>query len=85
MANIVRLYPTNTALFRLAGDPRGSSTSLRYGSSWEFANSSSGEDTESSSECDLDDNFESDITTLRDYSFVAISENSMVFTMHRLV
>ncbi|KAJ6095554.1 hypothetical protein N7486_006300 [Penicillium sp. IBT 16267x] len=54
-------------------------------SSGEFTNSSSGEDTESSSEYDLDDNFESDIITLRDYSFVATSENSMVFTMHRLV
>ncbi|CAI7652608.1 unnamed protein product [Penicillium manginii] len=55
------------------------------GPSGEFENSSSGEDTESSSGRDLDDNFESDITLLRDYSFVATSENSMVFTMHRLV
>ncbi|KAJ5737117.1 uncharacterized protein N7483_002242 [Penicillium malachiteum] len=55
------------------------------GSLEEFANSPSGEDTESSSEYDLDDNFESDITTLRDYSFVTTNENCMVFTMHRLV
>ncbi|CAI7627788.1 unnamed protein product [Penicillium glandicola] len=55
------------------------------GSSGKFGNSSSGEDTESLSECDPDENFESDITTLRDYSFVALNENSMVLTMHRLV
>ncbi|KAJ5810113.1 uncharacterized protein N7503_002331 [Penicillium pulvis] len=56
------------------------------------ANKSSGEDTESSSEYDQDETFESDITTLRDYSFVTASEHypmssghGMVFTMHRLV
>ncbi|KAJ5166376.1 uncharacterized protein N7482_005157 [Penicillium canariense] len=51
----------------------------------EVTDSSSDEDTDTSSECDLEDDFESDITTLRDYSFIAISEDSMVFTMHRLV
>ncbi|KAJ5651978.1 hypothetical protein N7507_009404 [Penicillium longicatenatum] len=41
---------------------------------------------ESLPKSDLDDDFESDIITLRDYSFVTTtSENSMVFTMHRLV
>ncbi|KAJ5451405.1 hypothetical protein N7491_000587 [Penicillium cf. griseofulvum] len=55
------------------------------GSSEENVDSSSEEDTDSSSECHLDDEFESDITTLRDYSFIATSENSSVFTMHRLV
>ncbi|KAJ6016454.1 hypothetical protein N7540_011045 [Penicillium herquei] len=55
------------------------------GSSGKFGNSSSGEDTDSLSECDPDENFESDITTLRDYSIVALNENSMVLTMHRLV
>ncbi|KAJ5532544.1 hypothetical protein N7494_009096 [Penicillium frequentans] len=61
-------------------------------SSGEFANKISGEDRRSSSEYDLDEKFESDITTLRDYSFVATSEHhsmssehGMVFTMHRLV
>ncbi|KAJ5564862.1 hypothetical protein N7513_001104 [Penicillium frequentans] len=56
------------------------------------ANKASGEDTESSSEYDLDETFESDITTLRDYSFITASEHysmssehGMVFTMHRLV
>ncbi|OQD95467.1 hypothetical protein PENSOL_c020G11418 [Penicillium solitum] len=34
---------------------------------------------------DLEDGFENDIATLRDYSFIAPCENSMVFTMHRLV
>jgi hypothetical protein len=43
------------------------------------------EDTDCSSECDVDNDFESDIATLRDYSFIAPSESTMVFTMHRLV
>ncbi|KAJ6133755.1 hypothetical protein N7523_000077 [Penicillium sp. IBT 18751x] len=55
------------------------------GSSEDAATSSSEEDTDLSSECDLEDGFESDIATLRDYSFIATSEDSMVFTMHRLV
>ena len=46
---------------------------------------SSDEDTDCSSEHDVDDDFESDITTLRDYSFISSGEDSMVFTMHRLV
>ncbi|OQE08995.1 hypothetical protein PENFLA_c121G01412 [Penicillium flavigenum] len=45
----------------------------------------SDEDTDFSSEPDVDDDFESDIATLRDYSFIASSEDSFVFTMHRLV
>jgi tetratricopeptide (TPR) repeat protein len=51
----------------------------------ESVGSSNEEDADSSSECDLNDDFESDIATLRDYSFIATSETSMVFTMHRLV
>ncbi|OQD74234.1 hypothetical protein PENANT_c182G01300 [Penicillium antarcticum] len=51
----------------------------------EVADRSSEEDTDCSSDCDVDDDFESDIVTLRDYSFIATSEDSMVFTMHRLV
>ncbi|OKP14759.1 Kinesin light chain, partial [Penicillium subrubescens] len=60
-------------------------THKSLGASGRIANSFVEEDTESSSECDLEDDFESDIATLRDYSFIAISENNMVFTMHRLV
>ncbi|OQE16973.1 hypothetical protein PENSTE_c022G00411, partial [Penicillium steckii] len=37
------------------------------------------------SESDGEPEFEDYITTLRDYSFVSISENSTLFTMHRLV
>ncbi|CAG8014430.1 unnamed protein product [Penicillium salamii] len=33
----------------------------------------------------VNDNFESDITTLRDYSLIATGEDTMIFTMHRLV
>ncbi|KAJ5493775.1 hypothetical protein N7463_009862 [Penicillium fimorum] len=55
------------------------------GSPKEIVDSSSEEDTDSSSEDDLDDDFETDINTLKDYSFIAISESSMIFTMHRLV
>jgi hypothetical protein len=31
------------------------------------------------------DNFEDDITTLRDFSFISVSKDSVFFTMHRLV
>jgi tetratricopeptide (TPR) repeat protein len=48
-------------------------------------NRSSDEDTDCSSEPDVDENFESDIAILRDYSFITSGEDSMVFTMHRLV
>ncbi|KAJ6000894.1 hypothetical protein N7481_001303 [Penicillium waksmanii] len=46
-----------------------------------FDGSSDGE----SSESDGDPGFEDDVTTLRNYSFISISENSTLFTMHRLV
>ncbi|KAJ5416976.1 uncharacterized protein N7487_000526 [Penicillium crustosum] len=59
-------------------------TNRSSGSLGEIANTSSGEDTDSSSEDDLEDGFENDIATLRDYSFIATCEDSMMFTMHRL-
>ncbi|KAJ5514921.1 hypothetical protein N7463_004473 [Penicillium fimorum] len=49
----------------------------------DFGNSD--EDTDCSSEPEVDDDFESDIAILRDYSFITSDEDSMVFTMHRLV
>ncbi|KAJ5623935.1 hypothetical protein N7510_000244 [Penicillium lagena] len=52
-------------------------------SSSEPLNDSSGG--EPSSESDVGPDFEDDIMTLRDYSFISISENSSFFTMHRLV
>jgi hypothetical protein len=51
----------------------------------DVGNRSSDEDTDCSYEPDVDDEFESDIATLRDYSFIDTGEDSMVFTMHRLV
>ncbi|KAJ5843194.1 uncharacterized protein N7525_000935 [Penicillium rubens] len=51
----------------------------------DVGNRSSDEDTDYSSEPDVDDDFESDIAILRDYSFITSGEDSMVFTMHRLV
>ncbi|KAL4946533.1 P-loop containing nucleoside triphosphate hydrolase protein [Aspergillus oleicola] len=55
------------------------------GSLEEVVGSSCEGDTDSSSEYEQDDDFETDITTLRDYSFIATNEDSTVFTMHRLV
>jgi tetratricopeptide (TPR) repeat protein len=40
---------------------------------------------DSSSDSDFDSDFENDIAILRDYSFIATSEDSTVYTMHRLV
>ncbi|KAJ6013114.1 hypothetical protein N7522_003469 [Penicillium canescens] len=37
------------------------------------------------SESDIGPDFEDDVTALRDYSFVSVSENGTFFTMHRLV
>jgi tetratricopeptide (TPR) repeat protein len=51
----------------------------------DVGNKSSEEDTDCSSEPDVDDDFESGIAILRDYSFISSGEDSMVFTMHRLV
>ncbi|KAJ5720577.1 uncharacterized protein N7483_008511 [Penicillium malachiteum] len=48
-------------------------------------NRSSDEDTDSSSEADVDNDFESDITILKDYSFITSSKDRTVLTMHRLV
>jgi len=45
------------------------------------SDSSDGETSESDSSPD----FEDDIATLRDYSFISVTENSILFTMHRLV
>jgi ribosomal protein L14E/L6E/L27E len=53
-----------------------------YISSSEFISDFSDGET---SESDLRSDFEDDITTLRDYSFISVSENSTSFTMHRLV
>ncbi|KAJ5202881.1 hypothetical protein N7449_004960 [Penicillium cf. viridicatum] len=69
-------------LLRVQGMEENHGTS---GSPEEIVDRSSEEDTDSSSEDDLDDDFENDINTLKDYSFIAISESSMMFTMHRLV
>ncbi|KGO56393.1 Tetratricopeptide-like helical [Penicillium expansum] len=43
------------------------------------------EDTDSTSESNTDDEFNDDLTILRDFSFIFVSENISVFTMHRLV
>ena len=51
----------------------------------DVGNRSSDEDTDYSSKPDVDDDFKSDIAILRDYSFITLGEDSMVFTMHRLV
>jgi hypothetical protein len=40
---------------------------------------------ENVSDSDTLDDFEDDITTLRDFSFISVSENGLFFTMHRLV
>ncbi|KAJ5869517.1 hypothetical protein N7455_004458 [Penicillium solitum] len=69
-------------LLRVQGKGKNHRSSSSLG---EIGNSSSEEDTDSLSEDDLEDGFENDIATLRDYSFIAPCENSMVFTMHRLV
>ena len=42
-------------------------------------------DDEEGYESDTFDEFEDDITTLRDFSFISVSKNSVFFTMHRLV
>jgi hypothetical protein len=42
-------------------------------------------DTDSSLEFDTDHGFEDDITTLRDFSFIFLREDSTAFAMHRLV
>ncbi|KAJ5242016.1 uncharacterized protein N7469_000343 [Penicillium citrinum] len=53
----------------------------------EISNSESPSDfsDEEISESDLDSDFEDDIATLRNYSFISVSENGTSFTMHRLV
>ncbi|KAJ5034825.1 hypothetical protein NUH16_006270 [Penicillium rubens] len=43
------------------------------------------EDMGSISESNTDDEFNDDLETLRDFSFIFVSENMSVFTMHRLV
>jgi hypothetical protein len=53
-----------------------------YRSSSELLSDSSDRET---SESDLGPDFEDDVATLRDYSFISVSENSTSFTMHRLV
>lgn len=53
-----------------------------YISQSEILNDSSDAET---SESDLSSNFEDDIATLRDWSFISVSENGTSFTMHRLV
>ncbi|KAJ5301615.1 hypothetical protein N7508_006478 [Penicillium antarcticum] len=51
-------------------------------SSSELLNDSSDGETSGS---DVGDDFEDDITTLRDYSFISLGDNSALLTMHRLV
>ncbi|KAJ6092787.1 Tetratricopeptide-like helical [Penicillium sp. IBT 16267x] len=41
------------------------------------------EDTDGTSESNTDDGFNDNVTTLRDFSFISISENMTVFMMHR--
>lgn len=53
-----------------------------YTSIPELLSDSSDEET---SESDIGPDFEDDVTTLRDYSFISLSENGTFFTMHRLV
>ncbi|CAI7577509.1 unnamed protein product [Penicillium glandicola] len=53
-----------------------------YASSPDLSSDSSDGET---SESDIGPDFEDDVTTLRDYSFISISEDSTFFTMHRLV
>ncbi|CAG8069403.1 unnamed protein product [Penicillium salamii] len=45
----------------------------------------SNSDDDSITDSDFDDGFEDDIMTLRDYSFISISQDAKVFEMHRLV
>ena len=47
--------------------------------------SSSEQDTDNESNDDADGDFERNITVLRDFSFIAVGEDNMSFTMHRLV
>ncbi|KAJ5733743.1 hypothetical protein N7493_002529 [Penicillium malachiteum] len=54
-------------------------------SSEEITSNHHDEDMDSTSESNTDDEFNDDVTTLRDFSFIAVSENMTVFTMHRLV
>ncbi|KAJ5141862.1 hypothetical protein N7526_002857 [Penicillium atrosanguineum] len=51
-------------------------------SSSELRNDSSDGET---SKSDIGPNFEDDVTTLRDYSFISVSEDSILFMMHRNV
>ncbi|KAK9857100.1 hypothetical protein MYU51_021721 [Penicillium brevicompactum] len=51
----------------------------------DFADISAAKGLVSSMESDMNDDFQTDITILMDYSLIAIGENAMVFTMHRLV
>ncbi|KAJ5707370.1 hypothetical protein N7488_007171 [Penicillium malachiteum] len=77
-------------------DPQGISQELLLASRWEkskstfnylqdVAESSREENSDSSSESNQDHAFTDDIQTLRDYSFIHMSADSTVFTMHRLV
>jgi len=59
---------------------RGSLGSLR-----DFGDISTDGDTKSLSEHDVNDDFENDIATLRDYFLTVNGEDTMVFSLHRLV
>ncbi|KAJ5979972.1 hypothetical protein N7481_007270 [Penicillium waksmanii] len=62
--------------YKIKGDdPSSEETTLDY----------SKDDTKSTPYSSVDHNFEDDITTLRDFSFISINNDSTVFTMHRLV
>jgi hypothetical protein len=51
----------------------------------QLEDSSSEQDTDNESEDDADGDIEKDITILCDFSLIAAGEDSMTFTMHRLV
>ncbi|KAJ5660390.1 hypothetical protein N7507_006841 [Penicillium longicatenatum] len=68
--------PENIIQYRPPANDRSSPEPLGY-----ITDSDDGE----TSESDIDPEFEDDIAMLRDYSFINVSENGTMFTMHRLV
>ncbi|KAJ5397813.1 hypothetical protein N7509_005926 [Penicillium cosmopolitanum] len=83
---IRRIRPSATDLLSLMSffDRQGVSEDLLQ-NSHEITFDRHDEDTDSTSESNTDDEFDDDVTTLRDFSFISVSENIKVFTMHRLV
>ncbi|KAJ5726684.1 uncharacterized protein N7483_008041 [Penicillium malachiteum] len=81
-----KINPAAVSLLSLMSffDLQGVSESLLRGSSKKTAINSN-EDEDSMSETDADQDFEDDITVLRDYSLIFVTENGMLFALHRLV